>query len=106
MGDHELTSDAAYQNLLARISDVYATGQYPKGQKPSDLLSWSHHVELNMPDSYDSLLIQMKECAASLHELQRQAAQSCALVVNDLIRTKSQDADAIKRNLRGLGYGV
>lgn len=27
MGDHELTSDAAYQNLLARISDVYDTGQ-------------------------------------------------------------------------------
>jgi DUF1016 N-terminal domain len=115
MSDRELTTDADYQSLLARISDVYTTGQlrahqavnshltatywqighdivefeqggktraehgkalltnlsrdlnlrhgrgfsrsnviymrllylqYPKGQKPSDLLSWSHHVEL------------------------------------------------------------
>lgn len=59
-----------------------------------------------MPDSYDNLLMQMKECAASLHELQRQAAQSGARVVNDLIRTKPQDEQAIKRNLRGLGYGL
>ena len=54
--------------------------QYPKGQKPSDLLSWSHHVELAMPDSYDNFLMQMKVCTASLHELQRQAAQSAKLL--------------------------
>jgi hypothetical protein len=62
MSDSTLTADSGYQGLLSRISEVYTTGQlrahqavnahltqtywYPKGQKPSDLLSWSHYVEL------------------------------------------------------------
>ncbi len=49
-----------------------------------------------MPDSYNNIL---NRCAASLLDLQRQAAQSCAPVGNDLIRTKSQDAHAIEHTL-------
>jgi len=54
---------------------------------------------LTTPDSYDNFLEQMKACAASIHELQRQAAQSCTPAVSDLIHTKSQDAQAIEHTL-------
>lgn len=52
-----------------------------------------------MPDNYDRFLEQMRDCAAGLVELRRQAAQACAPAVHDLIRTRSQDASAIEHTL-------
>jgi hypothetical protein len=52
-----------------------------------------------MPDTYDNLLEQISDCAAALVELQRLSAQTCAPVVHDLIRTRSQDAHAIEHTL-------
>ncbi len=52
-----------------------------------------------MPNIYDTFLEQMTDCAAGLVELRRQAAQVCAPVVHDLIRTRSQDTHAIEHTL-------
>jgi hypothetical protein len=52
-----------------------------------------------VPDTYDTFLEQMKDCVGLLVELQRQAAEGCAPVVHDLIRTRSQDTSAIEHTL-------
>ena len=164
MSDRELTTNAEYQHLLARISDVYTTGQlrahhavnthltetnwqighdivefeqggriradygkallanlsrdltlrhgkgfsrsnlvymrllyllYPKGQKPSDLLSWSHHVELLRIDDPMERSFYEKQAIRenwSVPELQRQKKSSLFLRL-----AAGKDKDAILR---------
>ena len=164
MSDSTLTTDTAYQRLLARISEAYSTGQlrahqavnahltatywqighdivefeqggkaradygkallttlsrdltlrhgkgfsrsnviymrllylsYSKGQKPSDLLSWSHHVELlRIEDPLERSFYEQQAIREkwSVPELQRQKKTSLFLRL-----ASGKDKDAILR---------
>jgi predicted nuclease of restriction endonuclease-like (RecB) superfamily len=72
----ELTVNVDYQGLVGRFFEVYT---HLKRQKPSDLLSWSHHVELlRIEDPLESSFYEKQAIREkwSVPELQRQKKSS------------------------------
>jgi hypothetical protein len=53
-------------------------------------------------ESYENFVEEMKELVSPLRKLQRQAAQSCVPMVQQIIQTRCQDCQFIERTLDSL----